>query len=240
MIKKIILIFSLISLSGFTSLPENEKTDLSNKVNQFYNQKQYDKAIDIYQKLVDSGLENPKLYYNLADCYYKVGEKSKSKLYFIKAKNLAPRDSKIDDKIPPEYETDTSIFSNIFIWNKFINTSESLNITMGLWLLLCIVIIGNNFIKSNKENYKLILNTLIVLNIIFISSTTVKTINSFNKIGVISSEKAEVKSSNDSSGINLFDLKEGSIVNILKIEGDYAQINYDDKKGWVRLTSILL
>lgn len=238
--KKIVLIFSFLMLSGFSYLSDSEKQNLSNKAIQSYNQKDYKKSAEYYQKIVNSGIENPKLYYNLGEIYYKLGEKSKSKFYFIKAKELAPRNPKIDDKLDPEYSNNTSILSNIFLWNNYLNTKESLNISLILWIILCLTIIVNNYMKINKENYKLVFNSLLALNVIFLTSTLVKIIDSSNKIGVIASEKVEVKSSNDSSGINLFELKNGEIIRIIKVDGDYAQILSEDRKGWVKLTSILL
>ena len=69
--------------------------DLVKKGNEFYQDKQYDKAIDTYQQVIHLGYEGTSLYYNLANSYYRDGKIGLSILYYEKALKLSPGDDDV-------------------------------------------------------------------------------------------------------------------------------------------------
>ncbi len=61
-----------------------------------YKEKDYGGAIEAYSRIIDGGLNNAFINYNLGNCYFKRGEIGRAILYYKRAKKLLPTDSDID------------------------------------------------------------------------------------------------------------------------------------------------
>ena len=60
--------------------------------NQAYLDGDYQRAVDNYRRLVDAGVRNPDLYYNLANAYFRLGRKGLAVLFYERTLKLAPGD----------------------------------------------------------------------------------------------------------------------------------------------------
>ena len=76
-----------VALSVSASPTSTERWEMGNKA---YIEGNYDKAIDEYQAILEGGEYSMKLYYNLANAYFKTGAIGKSILYYNKALRIAP------------------------------------------------------------------------------------------------------------------------------------------------------
>ena len=86
--KKTLLILPvlLISLCALAATdPQSEK-----QAEEFYREGKYNEAAEIYRKLRASGMESAILYYNLGNCYYKLGENTQAILNYERALLLDP------------------------------------------------------------------------------------------------------------------------------------------------------
>ena len=111
-----------------------------NQANQLYRDAQYQKAAQLYDRVVKNGYESPALYYNLGNCYFKLHNLPAAILFYERARRLAPHDEDISynlrlanlrvvDKIEP--------MPQLFLvdwWNAFIGLFSS-----GGWALGVIV-----------------------------------------------------------------------------------------------------
>ena len=90
---KYFLIFLTISFIGGAQVSESFE-----RGNQFYNTGSYEKAISEYKSILSANLHSASLYYNLANCYYKLNEVALSVYYYEKALLLDPasKDIKIN------------------------------------------------------------------------------------------------------------------------------------------------
>jgi tetratricopeptide (TPR) repeat protein len=93
--KKRILILSLL----FSLLPIlkaqadiESATALFNKGNQSYEEGEFDQAIKDYQEIVNLGVKNFKVFYNLGNAYFRQNQLGKAILNYRKALALKPRD----------------------------------------------------------------------------------------------------------------------------------------------------
>ena len=77
----------------------SEVGDLMKAGNDYYQRKQYDKAIDTYQKVMQMGYEGVSLYYNLGDAYYREGKIGYAILFFEKAHRLSPGDNDVNHNL---------------------------------------------------------------------------------------------------------------------------------------------
>ena len=84
----------------FTNITAIGLTDsLITRGNNFYMQRQYDKAEDCYARVLQLGYESGDLYYNLGNSYYKQKEFGRAILYYEKALLLKPGDDDIKQNL---------------------------------------------------------------------------------------------------------------------------------------------
>ncbi|MGB2698474.1 MAG: tetratricopeptide repeat protein [Candidatus Zixiibacteriota bacterium] len=73
--------------------------DLYQQGNEHYDQGEFDKAIESYQSIIQAGLNNSKVYYNLGNAYFRNGELGNAILSYRRAERLDPRDEDIKANI---------------------------------------------------------------------------------------------------------------------------------------------
>ena len=83
------------------SNPGREAADIYNKANQYYASNDFQSALSNYLVLIERGVKNPHLYYNLGNTYFKLGELGYAILYYEKA--LALRSSDRETRENLEY-----------------------------------------------------------------------------------------------------------------------------------------
>lgn len=77
--KKLLIILPILL---WTLIGIAQNTDLANQAETFYREGKYREAADAYNKILSNGKESAKLYYNLGNCYYKLGENTKAILNY--------------------------------------------------------------------------------------------------------------------------------------------------------------
>jgi tetratricopeptide (TPR) repeat protein len=228
------------------SLPV-QASDYRNEIvhaNNLYSEKQYAKSVDAYESLIQDGVRNGYLFYNLGNAYIRMGKTGPAILNYIRAKNLIPRDENLaanlkfaiqqtQDKIeaPPLGTLNILFFwVNDFSLNELIYFSICLNFifwgTLALWMFF--------------PYLKIARNTLLFILILSFVSIVVKIKNDSDlKLGVILSEKVEVKSGRSLDTITLFQLHEGALINIVGKHDDWFEVRLNGKqKGWVPQNSL--
>ena len=60
-----------------------------------YRQGRFASALGVYEKLVSTYPNDPNLYYNIGNCYFKMGSKGLATANYYRAFQLAPRDTEI-------------------------------------------------------------------------------------------------------------------------------------------------
>ncbi|MCB2229328.1 tetratricopeptide repeat protein [bacterium] len=64
--------------------------------NQLYQNRQYDSAIVLYEKILADSVESPALYFNLGNAYFKQGDLGHAVLNYLRARRLDPGDGDIE------------------------------------------------------------------------------------------------------------------------------------------------
>ncbi|GJH41445.1 BatE protein [Capnocytophaga sp. HP1101] len=83
-------IFIYLFLLPLLVFSQEDNISLFEKAAQYYNQGEYQNAIDQYKLILKSGKESTALYYNLANTYYKLNHVPESIYYYEKALQLNP------------------------------------------------------------------------------------------------------------------------------------------------------
>ncbi|MBD3321028.1 MAG: tetratricopeptide repeat protein [Chitinivibrionales bacterium] len=142
------------------------------KANAFYEKKNYDSAVVYYEKIIDSGIRNSDIYYNLGNAYYRQRRLGEAILCYEKAHKLSPGDrdiianikfanANVVDRVPePERG-----FLETVLWR--LHTLFSLNRQLWLvfWMLLLLSIMFSLglFVSGNIRLWIIYLGSLLAL-----------------------------------------------------------------------------
>jgi tetratricopeptide (TPR) repeat protein len=248
--KLIILILFFVSIGFSVSFASTEE-DLMSKGNQLYQSGNFDKAADMYQKVVDSGYESPSLYFNLGNAYYKLDKIGMSVLNYERAKKFSPQDEDINfnlklanqktlDKIEPapklfleDWWDNLKSMHAERIWGI-----RSISCFL-LFLFFLGVFITTQRILSKQIGFWLSLVFFIFTLISFFISKSRYNDLSNQNAAVILSSSVEIKNSPSDAGTKLFILHEGTKVAAPENKGDWVKIELTSEKvGWVKKSEI--
>ena len=251
--KKIHLLILFISLSMlilFASARADE-IQLFNQANDYYSEGNYGQAIEKYQALITEGYQDPPLFYNLGNAYFKIGELGRAILFYEKAKKILPRNEDIlknlqyvnsltTDKIQGEI---SGFLSKLCAKIVFFLTINELTIIFTV-IYLFLISTGIIYLFKKKETLRKILFQILAFSIVFFTITAMV---SFYRIyhlksthrGVIVSDQVEIKSGPENSLATLFSLHEGATFKIQQKRGDWFQITLKNEWiGWVHSKEI--
>jgi tetratricopeptide (TPR) repeat protein len=246
MMRQILLTLINLIIGTGIAYGDNHLTELFHQANQCYKDENYPKAISMYQQIIDSGIKNGVVFYNLGNALLKDGQLGKAILSYERAKRLLPRDK--DIKANLEYanlltidkikEKKGIIKTLTYKFHHLLNINEQ---TLGLFIIyLVITFLIILYIFVEKKNIR---RLFITLGIILISYFFISLISLFIKIhsvrqaneAIIIVSKVEVKSGPEDELETLFFIHEGTKVKIGEIRDNWYQIELlDGKIGWIK------
>ncbi len=219
--------------------------------NTAYINSDYHRAIDAYRQLILRGYASDKLYYNLANAYFKVGRYGKAILYYNRALRLAPGDADI------RYNLDVA---NTFTKDKIAVVPEFF---LKGWVRSVRMSLGCTAWASSRwrrwrcssrsccftcwpEGWRGArrVSTVRWRCCSFSSPSTSFAVTERRELldsteAVVMSSSVSVKSSPDKASTDLFVLHEGTKVRTVSELGDWREIVIaDGKKGWVEARTI--
>jgi tetratricopeptide (TPR) repeat protein len=245
----IILIFLCLFPAKFSkaeTLSNPEMAKIFIKANEAYQQQNFEDAKNKYETLVKNGLVNGHLFYNLGNCYTKLNNTGKAIVFYLKAKDLIPRDADLNSNLnfikkrtadQIENSEDSQIFKRVFFWYDQLNTEEFIIIFLILWSLIFALLIAKRFIYS--ELIRLGIISFIFLNFFFGISFVAKLLESMQQKAVVTVQEANVKSSTDTNSVTIFKVHEGTVLNVTEKTDKWSKIELTkDKRGWIQDASI--
>ena len=219
--------------------------------NRAYIDGNYEKAIEEYSVIIDGGEYSMKLYYNLANAYFKLGKMGKAILYYNKALRIAPSQEDIRHNLAlAEAQTkDRITVIPEFFLNRWLRTvRNAMSCTawsvLSLLSLALILVFALLFLLASRIRWRKVgFYCAVCAAVLFIVTTAFalssrKNMLSHNEAIVLSSA-ISVKSSPDRSATDLFVLHEGTKVRILSEMDEWNEVVIaDGKKGWVEAKNI--
>ena len=140
--KRIIILTALLLMSvvGVMAQTSAERWETGNRA---YIEGNYDKAIEEYTAILDGGEYSMKLYYNLANAYFKAGANGKAILYYNKALRIAPSQEDIRHNLAlAEAQTkDRIAVIPEFFLNRWLRTLRN-SMSCTAWSVLSLVWFG--------------------------------------------------------------------------------------------------
>ncbi len=240
---KVVLLVFLISVK---ILPLSNPSEMMKKGNEYFLSGDYQKSIEVYEKLIADGFKGASLYFNLGNAYYRVGKIGLSILYYEKAKQFSPNDEDINHNLnfvrlqtKDKIEKLPAFF--LFDWWEVLLSYLHINqLTVFSYLFFLISLIAitfyvlSNDLKVKRISFYSIFVSVTIL-IISVSFLILKLHREENlKYGVLITSSTFVKSSPDPESKDVFIIHEGLKFKIEdKIENWYKIRLDDGKVGWI-------
>lgn len=222
------------------------------KGNEYFLSGEYELAIKEYQAVIDSGFESSELYYNLGNAYYKSHKITMALVNYEKASLLDPGDEEIlhnlemTRQLVVDQIDDLPEFLPKVWYRRFISLLKTNQwayislITFPVSLLLFLVYLFIRNIRIRKLSFWLSVFVMFISLSTFVFSYHQKKMVYKHSYAIIISPSVTIKSSPDDSGTELFQLHEGTKVEIIDQLGEWKEIKLSDgNAGWLRMEDLI-
>lgn len=247
--KRISILLAILPILSFG----NNYELMFNRANKFFQHKQYEKAIVVYDSVIRSGHESPAVYYNKGNAYFKLQKYAWAILSYEKAKVLTGNKDDIDfnlryanlfitDKIEPIPE----LFIFRF-WNDLVNLNSSTEwaVYCIVFLWLTIILLSVMFYFRNILLKKIGLGLSVLVFLIFLFSFIFAwqryRIENMHNYAIVMTPTTSVKSAPDDESKEIFVIHEGIKVRLYEKVQSWQKIRLaDGKTGWIRIDDLAL
>ncbi|MDR0956877.1 MAG: SH3 domain-containing protein [Endomicrobium sp.] len=240
--KKILSIFIICFCFGACVAKNVHQIQLDNAEGNF-KKGNFSKTIEIYESLVQvEKVNNPYIYYNLSNAYYRNGEVGKAVLNIEKALKLAPRNKEIKSNAQYLYYISGNI-KRKKIYNIFTNhfSLNEITILFSSILILFIIILSLFIVKPNLMFKKIIISLIIVL-FFFTFLLVLKGWEEFSSRKAIVLTTSNVRSGPSENNVELFTIPEGRVISVIAKNGNWNNIKVDLEDetltGWILSANI--
>lgn len=222
-------------------------TELFLRANKQYEAGDFSAAIDTYEQLINLGVANSTVYYNLGNAYFKNGDLGHAILNYRRAQLLSPRDDDIRANLAlARSKTTDNIHSNSASLVSQLATSSEQWFTMNelawgtlvIWILLAALIIAISW-WYHPVAQRILRYSATIVAILFLASAAMfasRTITAQRQpAAIIVAEVVDVTSGPGEQYITEFTLHSGTEVIIKETRGKWVRLSLpgDQLQGWV-------
>lgn len=212
--------------------------------NQLYRDGKFKEALDVYLQLADKGA-HWKLYYNMGNCYYKLNQPVRAKIFYLRAQRLAPFEDSIGKNVGivnkhPLLNDKTPAEKPDFISRLMLRIESILSLNVLTILLILVILAFNVFlfllIKGGKRRWLVYSISFSLFALIVLGSYHIYRVNKQNRrdIAVIVSPNSQLRSGPGENNTVLFKVNPGLKVRIIETSGDWIQVTASsDIAGWL-------
>ena len=229
-------------LVGFSQTTESFK-----QANDLYNSGYYKEAIGQYDSILASGQHSAELYFNLANCYYKLNEVGPSIFYYEKALQLAPDDLDILNNLGYAQKMTIDAIQEVpeSGVSKLLNkTLNSLSVDgwaircVGLVFLFVVLFLGYYLSYSEAKKRLFFVSSNVVLIALFVSLGLLfkkDSLDSDTHPAIIFVKETEIKTEPNLRSETSFTLHEGTKVLVIEdYNNDWSKIKLlNGETGWM-------
>ena len=250
-----VILIMMIFSNNINSQENKDFSDFEDKfteANNLYNNSKYEKSIEIYFQILDSGIHSAELYYNLGNSFYKLNDIANSILFYEKSLKLDPTDKDVINNLKM---VNNAIIDDIAkIPESFINiqlSKLSNNFSYSTWGLISIIfsflflLIFVIYFFSKEPIIKRTSFALLFILSLLIGSTLKISLDSYEKnhlekYAIIFSSKIEIKAEPNMRSENLLTLHMGTKVKIINTFNDeWLKIKLvNGQEGWISKNEI--
>jgi len=212
--------------------------------NRLYEAGQFTEAAAAYQTLVDAGVEDGTLYYNLSNAYFKAGDLGRAVLNYRRAQASLPRDPDVATNLQLaraqtvdrlEVEDGGALVSFVRrVLVEWTTLNEAAAITLGLWVLLCASVVAAILWPRGRQGLRYGIAAVIVLLALGLLSAGMRLSDARSSPAVIVVQEVEAHSGPGADYLAEFTLHTGAEVRMLERREGWVRIALPgDLQGWV-------
>ena len=241
-----VAIFIALLLNTFVSLAQQSNEPLFDKANSAYNKGEYQAAIEDYLKISESGKHSAELYYNLGNAYYKLNQIAPSIYYYEKALVLKPNDTDIKNNLQfarnmtvdaidvmPKTGVDRLVSSVVGVFSHTVWAIGSI-VFMVLFVVVFLLYYFSSYHRQKRLYFVLSFCFILVAIGALLGAYKQYTLQNSNTLAIIFAKETSVTSEPNMGSQEIFQLHEGTKVNVLDTMAGWKQIRLADGKiGWL-------
>jgi len=250
----IMILVIIACFAACSAFSQDAKRDDPNQLfytgNHYYQAGDYIKAVEEYVKLLDMGIENGNLYYNIGNGFLKLGKVGYAILCYEKAKRLIPHDSDLKanlayarsliDEVQTEDTHKNIIVRLIRKMCSDLSLGSIAKLTLALYLAL--ILLSAFFIFNSIVGRKFGF-IAVLLGLAFSLSALTFGVRYYGEVilrhGIVVQKSAEAKYEPIDKSTTFYSLREGSGVIMLRTKEGWRQIRrFDGKTGWVKKEAV--
>ena len=233
------------------SAPRPTTDELWDMANTAYINGNFHSAAEVYEEILSRGVSSVKLYYNLANAYFKEDRIGKAILYYKRALRLAPGNDDIRHNLSvAEARTKDNIedIPEFFFVTWMREARHTMSCTawsiLSLVLLACALALFLVYLLAQRLSLRKAGFYGTVVAVLLCMLTTWFALGERREMlddtsAVVMTASTAVKSSPDKSSTDLFVLHEGTVVTITNRLDDWCEVVIaDGKKGWLECRKI--
>jgi tetratricopeptide (TPR) repeat protein len=221
------------------------------EANKAYKKGNYEKATQLYQKIVDSGLESCDLYYNLGNAYFKQDSLANAIFYYEKALLISPNDkdiqnnlafakSKTIDAIEELPKVGFNKLMHEFTGSFHYNTWGKFAI---IWSLIMVLLFAGYYFSEKSLQKRIFFIAMFIAPFMMLTTLFAawfeKYLYESENPAIIFESILSVKNEPRSKAIEAFQLHEGTKVYIVEeLDGWYRIQLQDETEGWIPEESV--
>jgi tetratricopeptide (TPR) repeat protein len=206
----------------------------------------YPEAIEAFLNIVQDGVHNSKLYYNLGNAYLKNDQLGPAILWYEKARRLSPNDPDLNfnrdyalSQLKDARDEKALPWEEIFLfWRQLLPPTMIQWMAIGFNLLFWSLLLLARIFK--KKSYRIGGGVCLVLTLVFMLTAGYNVYEArYQQEGIILPKEVSVRSGLTEDATELFVLHSGTKVTIEREHQEYVRIHFSKGKiGWVRKTDI--
>lgn len=245
------LIYILVLITNFI-FAQNEVKIQFDAANELYRKEKYTEAIAQYESILSKDkVESAELYFNLGNCYYKLGKIAPSIYNFEKAAILNPEDQAIKTNLAFAQKRtidDIKVMPKVGFSNFLNKTTAVFSydawawIAVGLSVLVLLFFIGYYFSSTTILKRIFFLGMFVLVGFMAISISCAflqKQVEKKVRPAIVFEELVNVKTEPKTSAENAFMLHEGTKVFVKETLDNWKRIELTDKsEGWIKKEAI--
>jgi len=214
--------------------------------NDLYKNGKYEQAIDAYNSVLSAKKHSAELYFNLANCYYKLNKVAPAIYNYEKALVLNPNDKDIAnnlrfaqkrtvDEIKVVPKVGFAKLLRDFTGNFHYNTWAWISVIFAILFLISFLGYYFSALTSNKRLFFFGMFIMLLLVIISVASAAFEKSHFKNeKPAIVFAEMAEVKSEPQNKGTTVVVLHEGTKVYVNEKVDNWKKVQLTDgTEGWI-------
>lgn len=235
------IMFSLINV-----LFSQQEQNLFDEGNTFYSDGEYDKAIEKYEALLETGVHSSEVYFNLGNSHYKLNSIASSIYYYEKALMLSPNDKEIQNNLAFAQNMTIDAIEAIpelgisKFFEKLINlfNADAWAILSVVFLLFFVIFFITYYFTSStgKKRFTFVASSAAVLLtlICFSFAFQKQALDKKDNPAIIFAQATRVKTDPNQFSEELFRLHEGTKVQIIDTINNWSEVLLaDGKTGWI-------